>query len=110
VYVYTCICIYMGVHFCVYVHVCKSVFMFTFICMIAWYSDTDPFSEIETRCRRFIIVFVINLIHWRFEDLPMRWSGDPYRFMQWRPYGDSDPKSRHFMGVFVLMLFTYCCQ
>jgi len=48
----------------------------------------------------------MNLIHWRFKDWPMGWFREPYWFIQWRPDGDSDPKSRHFMWVFALVLFS----
>jgi len=50
-------------------------------------------------------------IDWQFEDRLMGWFEDPYRFMQWRPDGDSDPKLHHFMWVFVLIYFLiYHCQ
>ena len=49
----------------------------------------------------------MDSIHCRFEDRPMRWSENSYRFVQWRPDGDSDPNSRHYMWVFILMLFSY---
>ena len=38
---------------------------------------------------------------WRFKNWPMKWSGDSYWFVQWRPESDSVPKLRHFIWVFV---------
>ena len=35
------------------------------------------------------------------------WSGDPYRFVQWRPDSDSVSKPYHFMWVFAFGLFLY---
>ena len=69
--------------------------------------DADLFGKIRTCYRRFRFVPVMNLIHRRFEDRSMGWSADSYRFVQWTPDGNSVPKLRHFMWVFVLMLILY---
>ena len=69
----------------------------------------DSFVRSELGNGRFEFIPVIDPIHWRFEDRSMRWSSDPYRFVQWRPDGDSVRKPRHFMWVFALVplsLFT----
>ena len=103
-YVYTCIWMYVGVYMC---HVCVlipplSVCVWSHVTVIA-----DLFVRFELNNGRFKFVPVMGSIDWRFEDWPTRWSGDPSRFVQWRPYSDSGPKSRHFMLVFILMLFPY---
>jgi len=115
--VYVCvnsyICMYVGVH--VWVCTCDLHVWVCYVCMlislslymIAWYSDTDPFGESRTRCRRFKIVFVMDPIHWRFENWPTGRFEEPYRFVQWRPDGNSDLKPRYFMWVFALVLFSY---
>ena len=79
-------------------------FLSVFSCVIQRYR---PFGEIRTCCGRLNFVFVVDLIHWRFKDRPIRWSRGSYRFVQWRPDGNSDSKSRHFMWVSVLILFSY---
>ena len=68
---------------------------------------TDSFVRSKLSNRRFGFVPVMHLIHWGFEDRHIKWSGDPYGFVQWRPDGNSDPKSRHFKWVFALVLFSY---
>ena len=130
-FVIRCACIYAYVHYfvllvyiytCTYIHECgctrmclcarvgvKHVFIFICICdacMVAWYSDLDPFSEIRTRYRRFGVVPVMDPISKRFEGRSMGWSGDSYRFMQWRPDDDLILKPRHFMWVFAFVLFS----
>ena len=83
------------------------VFVYHRVCMVAFYSDPDPFGEIRICYGRFGVVLVMDPIQWRFEDRPMIWSRDSYQFVRWRPDNDSIPKSRHFMWMFVLMLFSY---
>ena len=78
--------------------------------LVVCYNVSDLFGEIrtqlqETRTRsRFMLI--VDPIHRRFEDLSIGWSVDQYRFVQWRPDGNSVPKPRHFMWVFVLMSFS----
>ena len=100
VYVYVCIMLV-----CVYVYVCVCIS--SCVCMVASYSDPNPFDEIRTRYGRFGVVLVMDPIHWRFEDRPMGWAGDSYQFVRWRPDSNPVPKPRHFMWVFVLMSFPY---
>ena len=68
-YVITGECVYY-VHICMCIPVCGcvNVYVREFICLVACYSDTDPFGEIRARCRRFRLVFVVSPIYWRFED------------------------------------------
>jgi len=77
---------YVGVHVCVFVYVCRRVFMCMCIheCSVACCNNTDPFGEIQTRCERFGLVFTVDPIARRFEDRLMRWSEDSYWFVQWR--------------------------
>ena len=106
VYVCMCVCVYM---WCVYVYECMFVWIHLFGCVVT--AITDSFVQSEIGNRRFILVPVMHLIHGWFEDRPMRWSRDPYRFIQWRSGDDLDPRPRHFMWVFVLLLsLIYCCQ
>jgi len=95
---------------CIHVYVCMCV-CYIIMCMTPWViaccSDLDSFVRSELGNRRSRLRVRCDPMHWRFEDRSMGWSGDPYRFVQWRPDGDSDTKSRHFMWVFVLMLFLY---
>jgi len=49
---------------------------------------------------------VVDPTHRRFEDRPMGVFRGSYRFVQWRPDGDSFPKPRHFMWVFALVSFS----
>jgi len=103
-------------HTCMYVlcyYVCMSMYVFVYhrVYMVACCSDSDSLMRSELDNERFRFVLVVDPIHWRFEDRPIEWSGDSYQFVQWRPNGDSDPKSRHFMWVFALYLFLiYRCK
>ena len=102
-----CIWVYM----CVYVYECMFVWVHGLGCVL---HRLDPFGEIRTHCKRLKFVFVNDPIHWRFEDQPIGWYGDSYRFVQWRPDGDSVLEPRHFMWVFVywsisiLVFLPYC--
>jgi len=93
-YVRVCI-VYVWV--CVHVYLCMCVY----VCIVMCYSISNSFVRSELGNGRFIVP-VIDSIAWRFEDRPMGWSGDPYRFVQWRPDGDSVTKSCHFMWVFLV--------
>ena len=71
---------------CMYVH----VFMCTCVrvCSVTCCSISDPFGEIQTRCRRSESdsnLYRYGPIHWRFEDRSMGWSVDQCQFMPWRP-------------------------
>ena len=121
--VYSYVCMYFGVPLCVctcgvrvWVHigcimcVCVCVDSPSFLCVrlcakvmrtSSW--DPDQLQETQTRSG---FIFTVDPIHRRFKDRPMGWFGDSYRFVQWRPDDDSLPKSRHFMWVFVLVLFS----
>ena len=94
VHVYMCMCVRM---WCVYVYKCIFVWVYVFGCVVQCFRTA---CEIRTR---FGFVFAEDPIHRRFEDRPMGWLGDPYRFIQWRADGNSDPKSRHFMWVFIFV-------
>ena len=102
-----CMCVCVLVHVCV----CRWVYVYSvYICiyisscvLVAWYSVSDSFGEIQTCYRRFGLMFVMNPIHWWFKDWSMGWSVDQHLFVQWRPDGDSVPKSRHFMWMFILV-------
>jgi len=121
VYIYTCmyisICmcmrgyiiyIYMGVFVNVYPCAVSVYVQLYYMCLVACYSVTDSLVRFKLGNRRFGFVLVIDPIHSRFEDRPMRWFGGSYRFVQWKSYSDLDPKSRHFMWVFVLIFsFIY---
>jgi len=109
-YVHICVipciyvlCVYVGIYVYVYkyVYICVCTSKCVFGCMSQRYGPTH---EIWTRSG---FVFAVEPIHWRFEDRPMGWFGDSYRFVQWRPDDDSDPKPRHFMWVFAFVLFSY---
>ena len=51
--IYVYICMYVGVHVCVSVlRSVFSVYLYLFMCTVACFSDSDPFGEIRTRCRR----------------------------------------------------------
>ena len=84
--------------------------------LVACYSVLDPFGEIRTQLQetrtRSRFVLVVDSIQWRCEDRPMGWFIDPYRFVQWRPDGNSVPKQRQLiMWVFVLLHFLiYRCR
>ena len=112
---YCCVClctyIYAGVHvcLCVYIEECIRVRGYVCVSSCVWLRITvfwtrlvryGPLQEIRTR---FGFVLVVDPIHRRFENRSMRWSVDQYRFVQWRPDGDSIPKPRHFIWAFVLV-------
>ena len=90
---------------CVWRYMCTDVYSYEFICLVACYIISDSFVQSELGNERFRLVRVMDLTHWRFEDRLMRWFGDSYRFVQWRPDNDSDSRSRHFMWVFSFVLF-----
>ena len=128
VYVHTCTCMYyvclsvcMSTYMCICVRGCTHVYrrarvsvecIFIFICMfgcVLQYFGTRlvrswPLKETRTRSR---FVLVLEPMHRQFEDRFMGWSVDQYRFVQWRPDGDSLPKLRHFMWVFAFVSFSY---
>ena len=62
--------------------------------------DPDPLRQIWS-------YVVMDPISRRFEDWSMGWSGDSQRLVQWRSYGNSVPKSRHFMWVLAFISFPY---
>ena len=99
-YVHVCLSVYMHVHtacICLYIN----------LCMLAWYSDTNPFGKIQTRYRRFGSVLAVEPMLGQFEDRPMGWSRNPYWFVQWRSDGNSVLRLRHFKWVFALLSFFY---
>ena len=83
--------------------VCTYVFVYHRVCLVTWYSISDSLVRSEHDNGRFGVLLVMDPIHWRFEDWPMRWSG----FVQWRPDRDSDPKPCRFMWMFAYVLFPY---
>ena len=104
---YACLGVCMSTYMYV-LCVCVQVYVHMSSCIwLHGYSVLDSFVRSELSNRRFRFVPVMDSIHWQFEDRPMRWSRDQYQFVQWRPDGDSDSKTRHFMCVFVLMSFSY---
>ena len=105
VYLYTYICLGVCLNTCM----CTVGCSYDFKCVVMCDSDPDPFRRFELSNGRprtwFRFVPIMYPIHRQFEDRPMGWSGDLYQFVQWRPDGDSVPKLRHFMWVFVLVYF-----
>ena len=100
---YTCICVHVWVYERVIMFMCACGCVVQRFRPVWW--NSDPLREIRFGAR-------YEPIHWRFEDRPMGWSEDSYRFMQWRPHGDSVPKRRHFMWVFALvhfLIYSYQC-
>jgi len=67
----------------------------------------NSFVRSELSNGRFSLVLVMDPTRRRFEDRHMSRLRDTYRFVQCRPYGDSDPKSRHFMSVFARIIFLF---
>ena len=115
-FVYTYIRIYMGVHVCVGVlGWVLSVYLHLHVCVrlrVAAFKTRPYYPDRlqETRTQSGFVL-VVDPIHKRFEDRFMGWSVDQYRFVQWRPDGDSVPKLRHFMWVFILVHFLiYRCR
>ena len=105
-------CTCVGVRVCVCMHVwVLSMHLYLFVCSVACYSVSDPFGEIRTQLQetrtRSRFVLVVDPIHRRFENRSMGWSVDQYRFVQWRPDGDSVSKPHHFMWMFVLVSFSF---
>ena len=89
-----------------YIPVCVYICILVISCVwMRVIAISDSFGEIRTCYMRFRLVAVMDPIYWRFEDRSMRWPGDPYRFVQWRPDEDSVPKPHHFMWVFAFVLF-----
>jgi len=104
---YVYVCVYTCMYGCtsVRVYICVRAFMGECVCVsVAAYGLA---RAIRTGNRTPEFVFAVDPIHWRFEGWHTRWFGDPYRFVQWRPDSDLDPKSRHFMWVFAFVLFSY---
>ena len=113
-YVYTCTCTWVYT----YVSGCSGVYLvYIYIYLCVWLRVAALWNSLmrsgplqETRTR-FGFVLVMDPIQWRFEDCSIGWSVDQYRFVQWRPDGDSVSKQRHFMWVFVLVHFLiYRCR
>jgi len=50
--------------------------------MISCYSSSELFAQSEFGKGRIEFVLAVDLMHWRFEDRPMGWSGDLYRFVE----------------------------
>ena len=116
-----CICVYMYVlvYICIVLCMCTGVYQYVYIFVFVWVhvcsfaccSVSDSFVQFELSNKRFGVVPVMDPILWRFEDRPMRWSRDQYRFVLWRSDSDSISKLHHFMWVFVLVYFLiYYCQ
>ena len=103
VYVYVCVCILL--YLCTCVYMCTCVFVCHRVCMATCYSDADLFVRSETGNRKLRPDLDLCSLWTRYtgdsKNWPMGWSGDPYRFVQWRPDGDSFLKPHHFMWVFV---------
>ena len=123
VLVWVYICIYVIVYVYIWVHVwvcmleCVHVYVDCMccvccICVHVSISVQLRVAAFRTRsCYPNLITgdgFLLaeDTIHWRFEDRPMGWSGDSYRFVQWRPDDDSVLKLRHFRWVFVYWSFS----
>jgi len=86
------VCLYSCEYMCVWLHVAA-------IRTRSWdpnpvTEDPDPLQEIRI-CAR----YELDTLAIRRPTHEM--TRKPYWFVQWRPDGDSDPKSRHFMWVFV---------
>ena len=43
---------------------CMGVCSYEFMCLVAYYSDTDPFGGIRTHYRRFEFGLIMSAIHW----------------------------------------------
>ena len=103
-------CMYVCIKVCVCVYpyvVCVCARMYVRVSSCVWLRV----AAIWTRYRIFGFVLVMNPIRWQFKGRSMRWSVDQYMFVQWRPDGDSVPKPRHFMWVFVIVHFLiYHCR
>ena len=82
---------------------CVYWFPFLSLFLVACYSVSDSLGWSKLGNERFRFIPILDPIHKLFEDRFMEWSVDQYRFVQWRPDGDSVLKLRHFMWVFVLM-------
>ena len=110
------ICMYIGVYLGVPVYVwvypctCMHVYWCTWVCVHSTSSMCVRLRVAAFGIRlvqsehgngRFGVVLVMDLIHRRFRNWPIGWSGDSYRFAQWRPDGDSVSKPCHFMWVLV---------
>jgi len=111
-YAYVClrialhnVCTYVYMYTCIWVCTCVSMHPYVYVCMWlcvlqygpVWW-DPDPFQEIQS-CARY---GPVAQAFWRPNHGMIQGS---YQFVQWRPDGDSDPKPRHFMWVFILMSF-----
>jgi len=113
---YVGICVYLYTYICgctrmfmMYIVECIPVREYVCVSSCVWLRvaalrirlvRSGPLQETRTRSG---FVLVVDPIPWQFEDWFMRWSIDQYRFVQWRPDGDSVPKSRHLMWVYVLV-------
>ena len=118
--VYVCVysyrCMHVGIRVCIYMQVwVLSLYLCLYVCVgcvlqyfgPVWW-DPNPATGDPDPIR---ICALVDPIHRWFEDRSMRWSIDQYRFVQWRSDGDSIPKPRYFMWVFVLVHFLiYRCR
>jgi len=102
-----CMCTCDGM-WCVFVYVYTGMYqsMWTYlplsmrVCLCV-NSNTDSLMRSEPSNGRPGFIFAEDSIHMWFEHRHTRWFRDPYRYMQYRPDGDSDPRPRHLMWVFV---------
>jgi len=100
-----CVCIYISRCF---MYVCTCIYVYVYLCvLVAYCSDSDSLVRSELGNGRFRFVPVMDPIQMRFENWPIGWFGDLYRFVQWRPDHDSDSKSRNFIWAFALVLFPH---
>ena len=104
---YTYICWCMCVHVCCVCSICMSVYecMIGRLCefmgeCVFYLQHPDSLVWSELSSRRVQICVHYGPDTRRFEN--------PYLFVQWRPDGDSDPKSHHFMWVFTLSVHFIC--
>ena len=68
VYIRVYICMYIGLYMyvCVGIRVCMyyvSMCVCVRVCLVTWYSVSDPFGETQTHYERFEFVPVVELIH-----------------------------------------------
>ena len=115
--VWACVCVYnvrmcilvymhvcMGIHvYMGYVHVNGYMLVWVHVCSVTCCIILDSLVRFELGSGRIEFAFVVDPIHGWFKDRSIGWSVDLYRFMQWRPDGNSVPKLHHFMWVFVLV-------
>jgi len=116
------VCVYIYIHVCILVcvYVCMWGYVYNVcVCLYIIVSIRLRVTAFQTRSvrselgnGRFELVPVVDPIHRRFEDWPMGWLGDLYRFMQWRTDGDSvsKPPSFHVSVCSCIIFFIYHCQ